>query len=145
MKRLELERKVTINQPVEKVFNYINDPSYIQEWRIGLIKQKQITPLPNQKGSKVAETVSILGKNFNTLQEITDFEINSKRSLKVKLGPITLLMHESYQEKDGQTLLIIKGFTELKGIQQFFGSVILKKIASQLEEELNNIKARLET
>lgn len=144
MKRLELEREITINKPVEEVFAYINDPKKIKEWRIGLVKIKPITEPPNKKGSKTAEIVNIMGKNFKTIQEITGFEQNKKRELKVKLGPITLNMFESYQEKDGNTLFKVKGIAELKGIQKFFGTAILKKVGKQLVEELANIKSKLE-
>ncbi len=144
MKKLELERKITINKAVEEVFAYVNNPDKLQEWRIGLVKHTQITPAPLQKGSKTAETVNILGKNFKVIQEIIDFEENKKRSLKVKLGPITLNMLESYQEIGGKTLFKVKGVTELKGIQQFFGTAILKRIESQLVKELAKIKTQLE-
>ncbi|HHO55419.1 MAG TPA: hypothetical protein ENK21_03450, partial [Trueperaceae bacterium] len=63
MKRLELEREITINKPVKDVFAYVTDPKTLKDWRIGLIEHKQITPEINEKGSKSAETVTILGKN----------------------------------------------------------------------------------
>lgn len=144
MKRLELEREITINKPVKEVFDYVTDPKALQEWRIGLIEHRQISPNINQKGSKTAETVTILGKKFKALQEITEFEENALRKQNVKLGPITLNMLEEYQEKDGKTTLRVKGVTELKGIQQFFGTAILRRIGNQLSEELANIKTNLE-
>jgi len=145
MKRLELEREITINKPVKEVFSYVTDPKTLQEWRIGLVKHQQISPNKNEKGSKTAEIVTILGKNFKAIQEVTEYQENSIRKQKVKLGPITLNMFEKYQEIDGKTILKVKGTTELKGIQQFFGTAILRRIEKQLSEELANIKARLES
>ena len=144
MKRLELEREITIDKPVKDVFAYVTDPKTLKDWRIGLIEHKQITPEINEKGSKSAEIVTILGKNFKVLQEILDYKENSQRKQKVKLGPITLNMIEDYQEIEGKTVLKVKGMTELKGIQQFFGTAILRRIGSQLSDELAKIKANLE-
>jgi len=144
MKKIEIERQITINKPVEEVFAYVTDPKTLQEWRIGLVEHRQISPNKSEKGAITAEIVNILGKKFKVLQEVTEFKENAVRKQKLKLGPITLNMFEEYKEKNGKTTLKVKGMAELKGIQQFFGAAMLKRIGNQLSEELANIKAKLE-
>ncbi|MCA9839038.1 MAG: SRPBCC family protein [Trueperaceae bacterium] len=138
---LELEHSINIAAPVDEVYRFVTDPQNATKWRIGLIEAKQVSPGDMGVGSKIEEKVRVLGRELTSKLEITDYVPNKKRSFRIQLGPLPIVLHESYQSTPEGTQLQVTGTTELKGPQRMLAAPVLGQVKRQLEQELANIKA----
>lgn len=141
---LELEHSIIIKAPIAEVYQFVTNPANAPKWRIGLIEARQVSQGVMAKGSKIEETVKVLGRQLKSELEITDYIPNQKRSFRIKLGPLPIVLEERYSETEQGTRLQVTGTTELKGPQRLLGAPVLAQVKRQLEQELANIKAHFE-
>ncbi len=141
---LELEQSIDIKAPLSEVYQFVTDPRNASKWRIGLIEAKQVSEGAMGKGSKIEEKVRVLGRELTSKLEIIDYVPNQKRSFRIQLGPLPILLHESYQTTETGTRLHVTGTTELKGPQRILAAPVLGQVKRQLEQELANIKKYFE-
>ena len=60
----KVERNITINAPVKKVFDYIADPSLTPEWLPGMIETKDIVQTKEGVGSTHNWIYKMAGMTF---------------------------------------------------------------------------------
>ena len=73
---------VTINQPVEKVFNYVTAAENHKAWQAGIQDAQLSPPGPVNFGSIYTYTSEVMGRKFETQMQVSDFEVNKKWSVK---------------------------------------------------------------
>ncbi len=61
---MKLTSSILINQPVEKVWKYMNDTSCMKEWQQGYTATEQLSGTPATKGAKAKHTYTERGKPF---------------------------------------------------------------------------------
>ena len=137
---LELEQSIDINAALPEVYQFVTNPANANKWRIGLIEARQVSEGDMGKGSKIEERVKVLGRELTSKLEIIDYVPNQKRSFRIQLGPLPIVLHESYEMTETGTRLRVSGTTELKGPQKMLAGPVLGQIKRQLEQELKNIK-----
>jgi len=72
----KVERSITINAPVEKVFSYITDPSKEPEWQSGAIEVRDIRG--QGVGQRYGWTYKIMGISFKGETEVTEYIPNQR-------------------------------------------------------------------
>ena len=96
----KVERNVTINAPVDKVFSYISDPNNQLEWLPG------ITEVSDIKGKGVGQrfsfTYKMMGISFKGECEITEV-IPSERIVLKSSGGIVSTWTWTFRSEDGAT------------------------------------------
>ncbi len=64
----QVDKEVTVNAPIETIFDYINDPSNLPECWPGLMEVKDVQPLPNG-GYRARWVYKMLGMLFKGTSE----------------------------------------------------------------------------
>src|SRR5690242_14648647 len=72
----------TINQPPEKVFNYVVSVENHKAWQASILDAKLTPPGPPALGSIYHYTTDVMGRKFDTQMQISGFEPNKKWAVK---------------------------------------------------------------
>jgi uncharacterized protein YndB with AHSA1/START domain len=73
---------VTINQPVEKVFNYVVDVANHKAWQAGVLDARVTPAGPIGVGTTYHYTSEVMGHRMETQMQVSAFEANKKWSVR---------------------------------------------------------------
>ena len=82
----KIERSITINAPVEKVFAYVNDPNNLPEIWPSMVEVKEVNQLPEGVGSSYQWVYKMAGMRFKGTCEVTEYVENQRIVAKDKGG-----------------------------------------------------------
>ena len=139
-----VNKSITINAPIEKVFKYIVEPSNLPEIWPSMIEAKDIQPLPNG-GNKFRWVYKMAGIRFEGNSEITEF-VPNQRTVSVTKGGIESEIIWEFQPEVGSTDVTFKGeyTVPIPLIGKLAEAFIVKLNENEAETILANLKARME-
>ena len=139
-----VNKSITINAPIEKVFKYIVEPSNLPEIWPSMIEAKDIQPLPNG-GNKFRWVYKMAGIRFEGNSEITEF-VPNQRTVSVTKGGIESEIIWEFQPEGGSTDVTFKGeyTVPIPLIGKLAEVFIVKQNENEAETILANLKARME-
>jgi hypothetical protein len=74
---MRFEESVVLNQPVEKVFDYVSNPLNLPEWQgppTEVRDLQQSTPGGLREGDRFVTVLEFLGRQYETPTEVTAYE-----------------------------------------------------------------------
>src|SRR4051812_16259236 len=139
-----IEQSVVINRPLEEVFAFVSDYRNDPRWRTGLIKMTQTPEGPTGAGTKLHEVLRMAGLKLETGSEVTEYEHNSKCTVKSTSGPIPL-RNWRLVEPAGDGAKFTYGIVgETSGFYKLMEPVLAGVFKRQLRAELARLKGILE-
>lgn len=72
---------VSIQQPVEKVFDYVTNVANHTAWQAGILEAKVSPEGPVQVGSIYQYTTEVMGQKMQTALQVSEFEPNRRWSV----------------------------------------------------------------
>lgn len=140
----KLESSVTINAPMEKVFEYGSKPENLPEFWPSMIEIKNIKELPNG-GYSYDFVYKMAGMRLTGSSEDTEF-VPNERIVSISAGGIESTFTWTYEPEGGGTK--VTALVEYKIPLPLLGKVaeafIVKMNENESETILANLKARLE-
>jgi uncharacterized protein YndB with AHSA1/START domain len=120
-----------INQPVEKVFNYVVSVENHKDWQAGILAARLSPAGPPGLGSTYHYTSQVMGRNIETAMQISAFEPNKKWSVKTTGVPKPVETVYQFEAAGGATKLTIS--MELTG---GFPAAAEAMVRQQMEKSL---------
>jgi uncharacterized protein YndB with AHSA1/START domain len=71
---MRVDRSATIDQPVDRVFEYVSTPDNDPTWVPASLRHEMLSPPPMRVGSITEEDVWFLGRRMRYAWEITQYE-----------------------------------------------------------------------
>ena len=105
----KVERSITINAPIEKVFSYISNPSNEPEWQAGAIEIREVTGQGVRQ--RYAWTYKIMGIPFKGDSEVTEYIPNERYGHKSTGGIVSTWAYNFKTEGGGTRLDFVIDFT----------------------------------
>ncbi len=139
----KVERSITINAPVEKVFNYIEDPMNNPEWIPSVMEIKDVS------GSGVGQhhrwTYKMAGILLKGETTVTEHIPNERRVTQGK-GGVTSTFIFNFEAHDGGTMLklVIEYIIPVPVIGKIAEKIVLKRNEREADLAMANIKENLE-
>lgn len=139
----KLEKSVTINAPVEKVFSYVGDPQNQLEWLPGITEVRDVSG--QGVGGHFSWTYKMAGLSFKGESEVTEEVPNQRRVLKTR-GGIQSLWTWIFEPEGGGTRvnLEIEYTIPVPVIGKLGERLVLRQNERETELALANIKGRME-
>ncbi len=142
---ISVETRVTISQPIERVFAFIAQAENEVRWRTETSEKTPITPGPIGVGTRYRNVGQFLGRRIEFISEVTAYEPNQRYADKIVSGPIALESHYALEPAEG-------GSTQLIGccrgnVDSFFElteSLLSRHFARQLKIDFAILKGLLE-
>jgi uncharacterized membrane protein len=143
---MRVERSATIDQPVDRVFEYVATPENDPTWVPASLRHEMLSPAPMRLGSITEEDVCFLGRHMRYAWEITQYEPPSAFALRSVSGPIPATIRVLLESPDGaRTKVILVGEVQLRGIYKPMELVMRWVAQRQFGTQLRTLKNLLES
>ncbi|MBI3914464.1 MAG: SRPBCC family protein [Chloroflexi bacterium] len=139
-----LTSSITIDKPVEAVWNYFTDLANNMKWRSDLKEIKQTSPGAVGVGTKFSEVSEFMGQKMETPQEITAFDVNKKFGVKSAGGPIPFSGDFTFEPSEGGTKLSVQFEFSPGGIFKLAEGMVVAQAQKQFEGDFARLKQLLE-
>ena len=142
----KIERSITINAPIAKVFEYIADPKLTPEWLPGMVETKDIKQTEEGVGSTHNWIYKMSGMTFEG-KNITDEFIKDKKIVIRSEGSIKTLWNWDFGPQDNKTKidLSVEYTIPMPVLGKLAEKIVLKQNEREADLALTNIKAKMES
>ncbi len=107
---------VTIERPLEEVWEYVMDPANDPVWQGSVIEVRSGTDAPLRVGSEIEEVFQFLGRRFDVTFEVTEHEPMTRSAVKTSAGPVPMQGSYHFERVNGGTRFSIEGETDAHGL-----------------------------
>ena len=140
----KLDRSVTIDAPIEKVFQFVEDPSNFPEVWPSMMEVKDVERLPSG-GRKFSWVYKMAGVKLEGTSETIEYEENRRIVSETKGGIQSKFVWSFAPEGDGTTLHVDMEYTvPVPVVGKLAESVIVKMNEREASALVSNIKDRME-
>jgi len=140
----KLEKTITINAPVEKVFGYVGEPSNLPEIWPSLVEIKDVQPLPTG-GKSYRFVYKMAGLRLEGTGQHTEYVPNQRIVAKNKSGIESTVTWIFQPEAGGIKVTIEAEYTvPIPVLGKLAEAIIVKMNDREGELILANLKARME-
>ena len=139
----KVERNITINAPVEKVFSYITDPNNQLEWLPSITDIRDITG--QGKGQKFGFTYKMMGISFKGESEAMEI-IPNERIVEKSSGGIVSTWTWTFKSEVGGTNinLVVEFNIPVPVLGKFAERMVLNQSEREADHATANLKDILE-
>ncbi len=141
----KIERSVTINAPVKKIFDYIADPKLQVEWLPGMIEVKDIKQTEQGVGSTYKFSYKVAGMRFEGEDMVEEYIPNKKMVTRSKGGieASWTWNFEPYNDKT-KVEVIVEYKVPIPVLGKIAEVLVLKQNEREADHALANIKDKME-
>ena len=141
---VKLEKSITINAPVEKVFAFLTDPQNLPEIWPSMIEVKHITPAP-KGGFNFDWVYKMAGMKIEGTSETVEYVLNERTVTKGTKGiESKFIWLYKPLNKTTQLTVEIEYTVPMPVLGKLAEAVVLKQNEKEAETLLFNLKSRLE-
>ena len=143
---MRVERSATIDQQVDRVFEYVSTPENDPTWVPASLRHEMLSPDPMRLGSITEKDVWFLGRRMRYAWEITQYEPPTFFALRSVSGPIPATIRVLLESLDGaRTKVILVGEVQLRGVYKPMELVMRWVAQRRFETQLRKLKNLLES
>ena len=140
----KVNKSITINAPVDKIFNYATDQTNMPEIWPSMVENKVLERLPNG-GTKSQYVYKMAGMRFEGISIDTEFIPNQRTVSKTEGGIESEITWEYQSEGDATKVTFGAEYTiPIPLIGKLAEAFIVKQNENEAEIILANLKARME-
>ena len=141
---VSFEVEKIINRTRQEVFDYVTDPANDVNWQGSAKLSEWASEAPHGVGSKVHAVNRFMGRNIDSMLEITAWDPPGSFGQKSVSGPIPFEITMQLEEQDGGTKLTINGEAEAGGFFKIAEGLVGKQLQKQIETDFEKLKQVLE-
>ncbi len=142
---MRVEGSITINRPVDLVFEYASTPQNDPTWVVAALRHEMLSPKPMRLGSITEEDVGFFGRRMRYVWEVIHYDPPTGFALRSVSGALPSTIRLQLESLGGgATKLTLVGEARLRGI---YGLVapLMKRVANrQVDTQLRTLKDLLE-
>ena len=143
---MRVERSEKIDQPVDRVFEYVSTPENDPTWVPASLRHEMLSPAPMRVGSITEEDVCFLGRRMRYAWEITQYDPPTVFALRSVSGPIPATIRVLLESLDSARIkIILVAEVQLRGVYKPM-EVVMRWVAQRrFETQLRTLKNLLES
>jgi carbon monoxide dehydrogenase subunit G len=139
-----ITQSVTINRPVEEVWDFIGSFENTTRWSRGVLEARQTSDGPLGVGSTLQTVVKAFGRRRTADYLVTEYEPNHAFAFEVTSGPMTSRARYSVEPAGAGTRLTASGEAQATGLYKLLAPVLLRTLERHSQDDLTNVKRILE-
>ena len=140
---MKFENSVIINQPVNKVFDFVTNLNNNAKWQSDILELAMTSEGRFELGSTYRCVNRFMGKRIETEGVITDYVPDQTCSFRITSGSVTGESNFFFEAVDGATKFTTTADLDLRYFK--LGKIIVKhKIYKQLKNDMLHLKRILE-
>lgn len=147
MSELKFRLSISVNQPVEGIFPYVSDLENLVDWSSIVISARRNYAEVIQVGAIVRSTVHFLGRWFDIVFEVVEYEPDRSIMIKSISGAVSCCIGYQFEPDEGGGTIVSQEslFQHIDGIIEQAEPVVISAVRRQLEYDLLTLKDILET
>jgi uncharacterized protein YndB with AHSA1/START domain len=146
MQMVKVETSVLINQPIEKVFEFVTTPENDAKWYIGVESRDHTPGEPAGVGSTSMSEIRFLGVAMEVEWEVIGYSPPNKLEVKTAKGPVSVEAEYTFDAvAGGQTKVTVEGEADVTGVFDMAEPIIERMAQRQWEASFENLKDVLES
>ncbi len=138
------DQTITINRPLEEVFDFVADPTNIPRWDHDVLTSRLAASGALGAGVRFEETVQMGPSRVEAEGEITAFERPGRVGFKVAARPMRHQGTFELAAAQGTTVVRFVGACEPRGFLRLLEPLIALRVRRGIKRELENIKQCVE-
>ena len=135
---------IVINQPADKIFNYLVDIENQKSAMPGLKASTLTPPGPVALGSIYSFTTEVMGRNYDTKLKVSAFEKNKKWARKTIGLPNSTETGYTFEPAGSGTKVTIEMIVPAGAYPAAAEGAIMQQMQKSLVDQANSLKATLE-
>jgi uncharacterized protein YndB with AHSA1/START domain len=140
---MKFENSVTINQPVNKVFDFVTNLKNNAQWQTDILELEITSQGRFELGSTYRCVNRFMGQRLETEGIITEYVADRTCSFRITSGLVTGESNFFFEAVDGATQFTTTAILDLRHFN--FGKILVKrKIFKQLKNDMLQLKRILE-
>jgi len=139
-----ITQSVTVNRPVEEVWDFIGDFENTTRWSRGVLEARRTSEGPLGVGSTLQTVVKAFGRRRTADYLVTEYEPNHAFAFEVTSGPMTSRARFSVEPAGAGTRLTASGEAEARGLYRLLTPIIVPTLKRHSQDDLVNVKRILE-
>lgn len=141
---INLNVSTIIHEPIKQVFDFVSAPENDVKWQYGTLMAARLPDGVDKLGSFFRSIGHLVGRRNQGLFEVTEYELNSKYSVRSLSGPLHLQTSYSFESVRGSTKISISTQASADNSFQINELLMERKMKKQLKENLRLLKDLLE-
>ena len=144
---MHVEESGVIDQPTEKVFNYVADPVNLPNWSGAAVEVRDLKQnIPGKSGEddRFTPVHKFLGRRIEEHVEVTAYEPNRHLRHWSTGGPMPLEIDYLFEEVSGGRRLTVSMDAQPAGFLRLIGPVFGRAVKRQIRNDLKTLKGLLE-
>jgi carbon monoxide dehydrogenase subunit G len=139
-----ITQSVTVNRPVEEVWDFISNFENTTRWSRGVLQARQTSDGPLRVGSTLETVVKAFGRRRTAAYVVTEYEPNRAFAFEVTSGPMTSRARYSVEPVGAGTRLTASGEAEVTGLFRLLAPLLIRTVERHSQDDLANAKRILE-
>ena len=139
-----ITQSVTVNRPVEEVWDFISNFENTTRWSRGVLEARQTSDGPLGIGSTLQTVVKAFGRRRTADYLVTEYEPNRALAFEVTSGPMTSRARYSVAPAGAGTRLTASGEARATGRYKLLAPLLVRIVKRHSEDDLANLKRLLE-
>lgn len=142
---VKVESSVLVNQPIEKVFEFVTTPENDAKWYLGLESRDHTPGEPAGVGSTSESTIRFAGVSMTVEWEVTAYDPPSMIKVKTTKGPVSIEAGYTFESVNGgQTKISVVGEADVSGVFSLAEPLVERMAQRQWDASFENLKDVLE-
>lgn len=143
---VKVETSVLVNQPIEKVFEFVTTPENDSQWYIGVESRDHTPGEPAGVGSTSQSTMRFSGVSVTVDWEVTGYDPPKMIKVKTVKGPLSVNAEYNFESVSaGQTKVSVHGEADVSDLFSLADPIIERMAQRQWEASFENLKDVLES
>ena len=139
-----ITQSVTVNRPVEEVWDFISNFENTTRWSRGVLEARQTSPGPLGVGSTLRTVVKAFGRRRTADYLVTEYEPNRAFAFEVTSGPMASRARYSVEPAGAGTRLTASGQAEATGLYKLLAPLLVRTLERHSQDDLAAVKRILE-
>lgn len=139
-----VESNITINRPVEAVFQFVADYANAKQWSVGVIDAALTSAGGMRAGATFRWVAQVVGQKLETKGEITTYDPPRAYAWKSNGGPFPVSGSLTCEAVAGGTRVTQTVDAEPGGFFKLAEGLLMKQVQGQWDESLKKLKQVLE-
>lgn len=141
---ISLESEIFINRMPEDVFAFVFEPANVAQWQESVVLAEFTSEGPLGMGSTWRNVSKMIGQEIDIEFEVIDYDPPHRLCYKSLSGPVQTKTCVTFESQNGGTLLTFSGEGKPGGFFKIAEGILRKRLESQFEKNLKNLKTLLE-
>ena len=115
------------------------------DWIGGVVQSQMLSDAPLGEGTRVARVAKFLGRRIEYVNEVIEYEDNSRLVMKSVSGPFPMRISYEFRDAHDDTLARIRVQGEASGFFRLASPLLAPMVRRSVQRDLDTLKSLLES